>query len=60
MCVASSHCSVNLEPTQPAIFEVVNDATHGYMTLVANKTHLTMQYVEGAWAHVFDTFTLTK
>jgi hypothetical protein len=39
---------------------VLNDTTHGYMTLVANKTHLTMEYVEGAWAHIFDSFTLSK
>ena len=52
--------SDNLEKPPPAIFQVLNDVTHGYTTLVANKTHLTMQYVEGGWAHVLDTFTLTK
>ncbi len=56
----SVHCRRDLEPTQPAIFEYVNDMTYGYTTLVANTTHLTMQYVEGGWAHVLDTFTLTK
>ena len=42
------------------MFVFVNDDTHGYMTLVANATQLSMAYVSGLDAVVLDSFTLVK
>ena len=52
--------SQNIESPQPAIFVYVNDDTHGYMTLAANTTSLSMTYVSGLDAVVLDQFTLSK
>lgn len=58
--MAGASNSYDLELKRPDIWVVANDITHGFMTLVANTTTLTMQYREGPSTRVFDSFTLSK
>ena len=58
--MAGAGNSQNIEKTQPAIWELVDDSHHGFTRIFANTTHFKQEYVRGADRQVHDSFVLTR